>query len=60
MRKNTILEGLQKRGMDFVYENFHDLTFEEQRELVLSAIYVLSDNKLIDKYIKELDSNLSD
>ena len=60
MPKNKILEGLQKRGMDFVYETFHELTSDEQRELVLSAIYVLSDNKLMDKYIEELDSNLSD
>lgn len=60
MTKKEILQGLQERGMDFVYEHFQELTEDEKRELVLSAIYVLSDNKLMNRYIEELDSDLLD
>lgn len=61
MRKKKIIELLKEHGCDFAYFHFEALSIEQQRELFLSALYVLTnDKKLLQEYYNELEQNLDD
>ena len=58
MNKFEIIRNLKNDGMDFIHNNFHNLTEDEKRELILSGIYVIGNNNLDDEYFKDLEENL--
>lgn len=47
MEKKEILEGLKNEGMSFIYNNWHLLTDSQKKEILISSLYILSNNGLL-------------
>lgn len=58
MNKNELINELKQYGMGAIYKWFHELDESVQRELVLSALFVIGNNNLDDEYFEELENNL--
>ena len=47
MEKKEILEGLKNEGMTFIYNKWHLLTDSQKKEILISSLYILSNNGLL-------------
>ena len=58
MTKREVIEMLKSDGMDGVYNNWHKMSTDQRRELVISALFIIGNNNLDDEYFEELENNL--